>query len=56
LVIAGLGYLIYYLQPYVYPDIDLPFIFITFTGLGELVFLLWLLLRGWKIQEPTVER
>jgi hypothetical protein len=55
LVIAGLGYLIYYLQPYVHPDIDLPFI-ITFTGLGELVFLLWLLLRGWKIQEPTVER
>jgi len=54
LVIAGLGYLIYYLQPYLYPDIDLPFIFLTFTGLGELVFLLWLFLRGWKIQEPPL--
>jgi len=53
LVIAGLGYLVYYLQPYLYPDTDLPFIFLTVTGLGELVFLLWLLLRGWKIPEPA---
>lgn len=53
LVVAGLGYCIYYLQPYLYPGRDLPFIFLAFTGLGELVFLLWLLLRGWRIREPT---
>ena len=49
LVIAGLGYLLYYLQPYLYPDTDLPFIIITLTGLGELGFLLWLLIRGRKV-------
>ena len=25
LTIAGLGYHVYYLQPYLYPDLDLPF-------------------------------
>jgi len=50
LAIAGLGYPIYYLSPYLYPNADLGFIFITFFG--ELIFMLWLLARGWKIQEP----
>ncbi|MFD2090998.1 DUF4386 domain-containing protein [Blastococcus deserti] len=56
LVLAGLGYLVYYVQPYLYPDGRLPFFVLTITGLGELVFLLWLLLRGWKIPEPTRSR
>jgi hypothetical protein len=52
LAIAGLGYLIYYLSPYLYPNADLGFIMITFFG--ELIFMLWLLIRGWKIRErPT---
>ncbi len=51
LAIAGFGYLIYYLSPYLYPNADLGFIMITFFG--ELIFMLWLLVRGWKIQEPT---
>jgi hypothetical protein len=51
LAIAGVGYPIYYLSPYLYPNTDLGFIMITFFG--ELVFMLWLLVRGWKIQEPT---
>ena len=51
LAIAGFGYLIYYLSPYLYPNADLGFIMITFFG--ELIFMFWLLVRGWKIQDPT---
>ena len=51
LVIDGLGWVIDSLQPYLYPNAHLGFIFITFFG--ELIFMLWLLIRGWKIQEPT---
>jgi hypothetical protein len=39
------------LRPYLFPNAHLEFISITF--LGELVFMLWLLIRGWRIQEPT---
>jgi hypothetical protein len=51
LVIDGLGWEIDSLQPYLYPNAHLGFIFITFFG--ELIFMLWLLIRGWKIQERT---
>ncbi|MDH3646016.1 MAG: DUF4386 domain-containing protein [Gammaproteobacteria bacterium] len=50
LTIAGLGWLIYVLSPYLYPNADVGFIMITFVG--EIIFMLWLLARGWKIQEP----
>jgi len=40
------------LQPYLYPNAHLGFLFITF--LGELFFMLWLLIRGWKIQQPAL--
>jgi len=49
--IAGLGWLVHELGPYLFPNVDLGFLFITL--LGELVFMLWLLIRGWKIQEPA---
>ncbi len=51
LVIDGLGWVIDSLQPYLYPNAHLGFLFITFFG--ELVFMLWLLIRGWKIREPA---
>lgn len=52
LVIDGLGWVIDSLSPFLYPNAHLRrFLFITF--LGELFFMLWLLIRGWKIQEPT---
>jgi len=51
LVIDGLGWVIDCLRPYLYPNAHLGFISITFFG--ELIFMLWLLVRGWKIQEPT---
>jgi Domain of unknown function (DUF4386) len=54
LVIAGLGYVCNYLGPYLYPELNLRFLPITF--LGELVFPIWLLVRGWKIPEPGVHQ
>lgn len=50
LVIDGLGWIIDSLKPYLYPNAHLRFLFITFFG--ELIFMLWLLIRGWKIREP----
>lgn len=50
LIIAGVGWLAYCLSPYLYPDTDVGFLMITFSG--ELVFMLWLLIRGWKIRQP----
>jgi hypothetical protein len=50
LIVNGLGWVIDSLQPYLYPDAKLGFVFVTFFG--ELVFMLWLLIRGWSIPEP----
>ena len=50
LVVDGLGWVTSSLRPYLFPNAHLGFLFITF--LGELFFMLWLLVRGWKIQEP----
>jgi len=49
LVIAGLGWVVHELGPYLLPGADLGFLFITFTL--EVVFMFWLLIRGWKIPE-----
>jgi Domain of unknown function (DUF4386) len=51
LVIDGLGWVIDSLRPYFFPNAHLGFLFITFFG--ELVFMLWLLIRGWKVKEPS---
>jgi hypothetical protein len=51
LAIDGLGWVIEGLQPYLYPNARLRYLFITFFG--ELFLMLWLLIRGWKIQEPV---
>jgi hypothetical protein len=51
LLINGLGWVVDSLQPYLYPDANLGFVFITFFG--EVVFMLWLLIRGWYIREPA---
>jgi hypothetical protein len=50
LVIEGLGWLTDSLQAYFYPNANLKYLWLTF--LGELFFMLWLLIRGWKIREP----
>jgi len=53
LVIDGVGWLIDGLHPYLYPSAHLGFVFYTFFG--ELIFMLWLLIRGWKIREVGVD-
>lgn len=50
LPIDGTGWMVQSLQPYLYPDANLGFIFVTFFG--GLVFMFWLLIGGWKIQQP----
>jgi len=52
LFIAGLGWMIAGLGPYILPNANLDFTFIT--AFGEVFFTLWLWIRGWKVQEPTV--
>ena len=49
LVIAGLGYLINTLKPFLFPGYNLDFIMISFFG--ELIFMLWLLIKGWKLRQ-----
>jgi hypothetical protein len=53
LIIAGLGYLLSNLKPFLFPDIHLDFAEYTFYG--ELIFMLWLLIRGWRIKEVDVK-
>jgi hypothetical protein len=54
LAIAGIGYIVYNLRPYLYPDAEIGFVFAAFAG--ELVFLVWLAIWGWRIREPIPTR
>ena len=49
LIVAGLGYLLTTLKPYLFPGINLAFAEYTFYG--ELIFMLWLLIKGPRIAE-----
>jgi len=49
LIIAGLGYMLTTLKPYLFSDIHLDFAKYTFYG--ELIFMLWLLIKGSRIKE-----
>src|ERR1035437_7014933 len=49
LIIAGLGYLLTTLRPYLFPNINIDFAMYTYYG--ELIFMLWLLIRGSRIKE-----
>ena len=51
LVIAGAGYIADGVSTYALPNTDLGWIFYTFPF--ELVFVLWLWIRGWRLHEPT---
>ena len=52
MLIDGVGWVVDSLQPYLYPNANLKYLFVTFFG--EIFLMLWLLIRGWKIQEPKV--
>jgi hypothetical protein len=49
--IDGIGWVISSLRPYLYPNLNLRFFF--FISFAELLLPLWLLIRGWKIQDPA---
>ena len=49
LIIAGLGYLLNALRPILFPNVNTDFAQYTFYG--ELVFMLWLLIKGSRIEE-----
>jgi hypothetical protein len=51
LIVAGLGYLLTTLKPYLFSDINLDFAEYTFYG--ELIFMLWLLIKGPGIKETS---
>ena len=50
LIINGWAWIIDSVQPFLFPKTNLPFLFVAFFA--ELIFMAWLLIRGWKIQEP----
>lgn len=52
LVIAGFGHVIQNVNVYLFPEPDLGYV--AFALIGELVFMFWLLIRGWKIKEPAI--
>jgi hypothetical protein len=49
LVITGLGYLLTTTRPFLFPNLNVDFA--QFTFYGELIFMLWLLIKGPKIKE-----
>jgi hypothetical protein len=51
LTLDGVGWIITSLQPYFYLNVDVGFLFPL--SFAELLFPLWLLLRGWKIKEVS---
>jgi len=51
LILAGLGYTINAIKPFLFPDINVDFAKYTFYG--ELIFMLWLIIRGPRIQESN---
>jgi hypothetical protein len=51
LVLDGVAWVINPLRPYLYPNAHLGFLFII--SFSELILPLWLVIRGWKIQEPA---
>lgn len=48
LIITGTGYLLNSIRPYLFPSISIDFAMFTFFG--ELVFMLWLLIKGRKLK------
>lgn len=50
--IAGAGWMIGGIGPYILPNTN--FDFTLSTAIGELFFTLWLWIRGWKVQEPSI--
>ena len=48
LAVAGLGWIINFAGPYLWPNLN--FDFATIMAAGELVFMAWLLVAGWRVR------
>lgn len=48
--LSGLGWFLNNLQPLLYPDFKINFIIIAVAGLGELVLMVWLLVKGVRLK------
>ena len=53
IIIAGLGYLLTTLKPFLFPSINVGFA--EYTYYGELIFMLWLLIKGSRTKESAEE-
>ena len=53
LIIAGLGYLLNALKPFLFPEFNLKFA--EYTYYGELIFMVWLLIKGSRMKESNEE-
>lgn len=53
LAVAGIGWIINFVGPYMWPTLN--FDFATVMAAGELVFMLWLLIKGWSIPQSSIE-
>ena len=51
LIVNGVGYVVGTLGPYLFPAVS--FGFVAPTYFGELLFMVWLLVRGWRIPQET---
>jgi len=51
LVIDGIGWIVNSAGPYVLPRANLGWTMVT--AFGELIFMLWLLIRGWKVPDAS---
>lgn len=50
LALDGLAWIVTELQPYLYPAVNVDALFFVFFA--ELLFMLWLLVGGWRLKEP----
>jgi len=54
LALAGLGYIVQNLQPYLFPAAQIGWIFVL--SVGEVVFVIWLAVWGWRLPDPVRSR
>lgn len=51
LIITGLGYSLTTFKPFLFPATNIDFA--AFTFYGEIIFMLWLLIKGWRVKLVT---
>jgi uncharacterized membrane protein YuzA (DUF378 family) len=48
LIITGVGYSLTTFKPFLFPNMNIDFA--SYTFYGEIVFMFWLLIKGWRVQ------